>query len=726
MRFPYGSSGCVHRHPICLIFWSLTVISATNLNDLELNRLDQRAFDRPGPAGRQVFASSPEHPIYTWASMPYESNVVSEESHSLLSAPLTDRNVDKRPFAPPSAQEPSLIAFEPLADEQAGSRKRVKHSQEQQVSTRRTPIYYDFMPGASHAHEDSDQAEQPSTPRTPIYYELMPGSSHAQEGSYHTGPSHSSLEGQVNQVDIQTPIQRLPHDLNDPMAGHLSQVAQAAEGPSGSIQSMSPEIRILESVEANPIPAPKPALPQSNSIGLNGKILVPILSEYYQTFSQKLEEIWNEFNGWKVPWQNEHRKQPIGFFNRPNTKDSRIIRILEYPHRNTQKATVIRSLYKNLLSRIHELHLAGSSVPSEHFFHVRNIFDRLEKEILNPETGVPLTGISEATAKGWKKHFSQTEFGEIQEMLIGYFSGKQKGIQSDLAAELIKSYYTDFENDRRALISHHEKLSKVLDASKEIPMEPYFGDRFKFIFNLPDGHRRFKEFLDYGGRLSIPGHSTLDVLQTAFSEFLQEFRQTQDTLHRATERTDHAGLEICLLTYTKLDNMRTMRVLDPAKKHPYSIEGFKPIYNHLIRAVEFLHVAILNQSQLSKEEHEQRRLALLSWVGDQIMKPKDTYPIFGRIQGSLNSPNLKAKMQSGEKLFPPIQLSLIKYFSGSRTTSYPLARYTAAFILAKWYEFHHPKEFENFFFDRFNPCETLAQAEVLKKRYKNPLYYEES
>jgi hypothetical protein len=99
-------------------------------------------------------------------------------------APLTDRNVGKRPFAPPSTQEQSLIAFEPLADEQEGSRKRMKHSQEQQVSTRRTPIYYDFMPGASHAEEDS-QKEQPSTPRTPIYYELMPGSSHAQ-GSYFT------------------------------------------------------------------------------------------------------------------------------------------------------------------------------------------------------------------------------------------------------------------------------------------------------------------------------------------------------------------------------------------------------------------------------------------------------------------------------------------------------------------------------------------------------------
>jgi hypothetical protein len=260
------------------------------------------------------------------------------------------------------------------------------------------------------------------------------------------GPSHLNLEGEVNQVHNQTPMQRIPHDPNVPLAGHPSPVSQAAEGPSSSIQSMSPEIRILESAETNHIQAPKPQNPQSNSIGLNGKILVPILNEYYQTFSKKLEEIWIEFNGWKVPWRNEHQKLPIGFVNRHNTKDLRIIRILDYPHRNTQKAAVIRSLYKTLLSKIHELHLAGSSVPSEHFFHVRNIFDRLDKEILHPENGVPLTGISESTAKGWKERFSQTEFGEIQKMLIEYLSRKKEDIQSDVAAELIKSYYRDLES----------------------------------------------------------------------------------------------------------------------------------------------------------------------------------------------------------------------------------------------------------------------------------------
>jgi hypothetical protein len=72
---------------------------------------------------------------------------------------LTEQNLIERLGDSSVIGEPSKDSFELLADDQAGSRKRIKHSEGQQLSTHKTPIYYEFMPGYLHAH-DGDAARK--------------------------------------------------------------------------------------------------------------------------------------------------------------------------------------------------------------------------------------------------------------------------------------------------------------------------------------------------------------------------------------------------------------------------------------------------------------------------------------------------------------------------------------------------------------------------------------
>jgi hypothetical protein len=257
-------------------------------------------------------------------------------------------------------------------------------------------------------------------------------------------------------------------------------------------------------------------------------------------------------------------------------------------------------------------------------------------------------------------------------------------------------------------------------------MQPYFRARFDFIFSLPDGHARFQTFLDRGNGALFPGHLSYGVFKKVSEKFEQECRTKT---HRTNLRTDHAALQIALLSEKTIKEVQVMRVLDSAKDRPYSIDPFISVYNHLVKSVEFLHVAILSQLKLTRGERNRRRLDVLSWIGEEITKPKESLPVFGMIQENIDSSNLEDKMLSGEKLFGPIQVSLIKYFSSSelaRSGHFPETRFTAAFALASWYEVNHPEEFNNFFFHKQSCCESLEEALELKKSYSHPFYYRDA
>ncbi|KAA1105803.1 hypothetical protein PGT21_020152 [Puccinia graminis f. sp. tritici] len=686
MRFPYGSL-TPHVHPLYFAFWSLTTVSAANLDELDVNRWDQ------GPSARKLFTSSPEYPISSWAPSSHELNVQSEVSnsghHRLSPSPLTEQNLLERLGDSSVIGEPSKDSFELLADDQAGSRKRVKHSQGQQLSTRRTPIYYEFMPGSSHAH-DGDAAHLRSSP-----------------------------EGQVNQGQIQAEVQGvIPLDvLNIPMEHLTSQVAQSVEERAPSTNEMSPKRKISESVETHTTneEASQNVLPPG-LFGAGGQILVPIVYQYYHAFAQKLDS--SDFKRAKVSPQNIHHTLPIGFMIRPGC---RITRILDDSHQRTQNWRLLKKHYKGLLLTIHNFHLRHPGSPAEHMVHVRSIFNRVDKEIFEPENGVPFLGISQFTAKGWKEKFSDTVFEDVQKSLLKYMSSGSTELLPRLASDLIKSYHRDLESNESTLRNHREQLSK-LEASSEIKMQPYFRARFDYIFSLPDGYPRFQAFLDRGEGALFPGHPSYEVFNKVSEKFEQEFRTK---IHRTNLRTDHAALQIAVLSEKTSKDVQVMRVLNSAMDRPYTIEPFMSVYNHLIKSVEFLHVAILGQLELTGGERNRRRLDVLSWISEEITKPKESLPVFGMIQDNIDSSNMEDRMLSGEKLFGPIQVSLIKYFSSSelaRSGHFPETRFTAAFALASWYEVNHPEEFNNFFFHQSSRCENLEEALELKKPYIHPFY----
>ncbi|KAH9454100.1 hypothetical protein PSHT_09337 [Puccinia striiformis] len=678
------------RHPLHLSLWSLTAFSAaTNLSDLEFTQLDQ------GP-----FAATSRPPL--WALFTDRAERLAPDGstskiHSLPTPSLPEQDVLERSAVSSTAHVPSTIHFEPLVDAQASASRKMRYDQGKTLPLPTTPIYYEFMPGSSHL---------PGT-GTPVW-------------------NQPSLSRPIaNMVHNPSPVQApIPLDnLGLPMLNTHSQVNQGSGQPSHFNEGRPLKRKFSGSVEVNRTPVKKssgspPRSPRSGAV----QISVPIIYRYYRALEQKLHS--NDFKVWGVPWQNIHRTLPIGYMMRPNKPGARIMRIIDKSRMKTQPWRVIKPLYKGLIYRIYDTHLERSNNPTEHLMHVRNIFNRINNEIFSPENGVPLLGFSYPTAKGWKADFYETKLGYMQEKISTYLSGETKDQLFSLASELIQTYYRDLERNTPALKSYLEKPIEI-DAPDEVPMEPHFRARFEFIFDLAGGHGHFQEFLNRGGDSWVPNHPRYTLSIESFTNFGREFRMSQQKTHRTNPRTDHASLSIALLLHKKVETTGSMRVLDTTKNRPYGIGPFIAVMNHLIKSVEFFHVAILNQLQITRKESSQRELDLLSWIGKEITQPKDSYPVFGTIQEDMESTNLEARMLGGDKLFGPVQLKLIKYFNTSQLAKslFPETRHTASFLIATWYQIYHTREFNNFFFTHFL-CENLEEAEARKSHLLRPFHHQ--
>ncbi|KAH9454097.1 hypothetical protein Pst134EB_014192 [Puccinia striiformis f. sp. tritici] len=689
------------------IFWSLTIVSASFLDELEHNWWEHGPFAEPANSINELFPSH-EHPISNAASRPlqYESHAASEQSdssrHYLPKSPSNGQNFYDGPTVSPIIDKSLASSFEEetQANEQANPRKRIKHSVGDQSFATETPPPWSFMPGSSGSdHSITSVAIDPIV-------------SHA---------------GEVNQRQPQALLQAqlIPHDKSGgPTVGHHPPTAQAAEEALRSIPRMKrAKSQALKSIKVNHIHVTEVAPPRTHTSRLGAQNTVPIIYEYRKAMVEKLRS--DEYQLPKLPFpdENMHPRLPIGYMMKTRRGGFRLVRILNNSRTNALRWREFHSQYGCLITEIHALHLERRlNTPAEHTMHVENIFKRLNDQLLQLESGVPLMGISRPTARGWDENFSKTQWGEIQEKLAWYFSDTTRALLSSTASELIDSYCKDLENDKSAIELQLENIHQ-LEELNSIRMSPFFEARFDFVFNLPAGDEHFQDFLDHDGAPWIPNQPSYEVFRAISPGFSQEIRSPPQRIHRTNLRTDHAVLPIGLFVHKTDSTPDVMRVLEPIKRLPYDTEHFVSVYNHLIKSVEFLHVSILRQLKMSQEENKKRRLDVLSWVGQEIMNPKESYPVFGTIPENIDLSTLKAQMRAGHRLFGPIQLSLMKYFSSSTLSSlsYPQTTFTAAFLLTSWYEINHPIEFSNFFFNQLH-CRTSEEANHMKSVYFEPCF----
>ncbi|EFP90141.2 uncharacterized protein PGTG_15989 [Puccinia graminis f. sp. tritici CRL 75-36-700-3] len=551
MLVPDGKSSAMRWYHLYLAFLSLASVSAF-LEDLEYDWRDQGPFAELG-------------------------DPINYPGHSTLQSPLTGQQLHKWPSASPVVDGlswPDLQVETPRLDEEPGSRKRKKHSHAHLLPPRETALDSGFMSCSSHPYNRVDSGNVPIPSEKAIAVNPT--------GRNPLVRNDRSLggDGEVNCGQTQTQAEALASLFNSDIAttAHPSQSAEAFVKPSDFRNRKQPRFsKTLDPIERNHIQVTNPFNPSSGTT-------VPIVYEYIQAMSKRLHSRDLRFSN--SAWTAIHATLPLCCKLNESGSASRTIRIIDSSRQQLRRYDVLESLYRNLISMIHDLHLERLNTPVEHIMHVRNIFDRLNGEILNPANGVPLLGTSNPTAKGWKDDFKNTEFGHMQERLAIYFSDGTKAQLPSLASDLIESYYDCQESDESAIRNRFGKI-KDLEELNKIRMDPYLQDRFYFLYNIPATDATFQKFLSSDGGRWLKHHPNYDVFHEASWNF-ENALNSQPKIHRTCRKVNHAVLRIAFLSNDESKN--NMRVLAPPRNLPYSFGPFLSVYNHLIKAVELIHL----------------------------------------------------------------------------------------------------------------------------------------
>ncbi|WAR56340.1 hypothetical protein PtB15_7B188 [Puccinia triticina] len=709
----------LRSHAFLFAFWARTSHSTrTCLHNFEDNWWQLAPSAEPEDPITELFPSLLDCPLSNWASGPNESRMASEilnYPNSVLQPPLTRQDIHQSSQASLTDEEifwRDLQVNTRRSNKELGSRKRIKHSHGHLSFPQETSFYSTVNSGSAHDHGNVKTVPNGAS---------SSGESEVNEGQI---PTQDNMFMLLDELGISTTAHPPPNvrnvaelpapiDSNQPQlsenlkqfesnrvrltqsvspTGDPTQIALTAAEPPISINSDQPKMsRALQKIKHNRIRPTQQAPPASRHSRMGSEIAIPIIYEYDNALEKKLEM--NYLRAVAIPWENMPPLPTVSKL-KEGKHGFRAIRIANNTGKQHQSFVIMKLLYRRLLLQIYNSHLRFLHPPDEHTMHVRNIFDRMDQEIFNPETGVPLWG---RTAKGFKEEFPKYQWGKIQKVLARYLSSspRDKSPLDRLASHLIiRSYYGAHEYDQKTL-GIHLQATQHTDALKKALMDPYFRQRYDFILKLSSGDKKVKKVIKHEGRKWAPDHLSSILYRETALEFEKKFTNSQGKRDQDNEKIKHADLPIVLLLGKKIGTLESMQVLAPptSQQFPYCLRPFLVVYKQLIKVVELLHSKILKQLDITVDQEIQMRKDVLNWIGQEITSPKEGYPVFGKISSEVDYSTLVGQMLAGVPVFGAVQLAMIHYFSTSIKDYFPQAASTAAIVLATWYQFNHPNEF---------------------------------
>jgi hypothetical protein len=364
MRVPDDKSSALRWYHLYLAFLSFASVSSAFLEDLEHDWRDQGPFAELGDPISELFPSLREYHSSNGASKPCESNIAlrisNNPGHSTFQSPPTGQQLHEWPSASSvddGLSLPDLQVETPRLDEELGSRKRMKHSHEHLLPPRETTPS-ESMSCSSHPHNRVDSGNKliPSKKATAVNL----------TGRNPLVRNDRSLsgDGEVNCGQTQTQAQALVSLFNSDIAttAHPSQTAEALVEPSAfRNRKQSQLIKTLAPMERNHIQVTNLFNPSSGTT-------VPIVYEYIQATSKRLHSRDLIFSN--SAWQGMHATLPLCCKLNQSGSASRTIRITDDSRQQLRRYDVLESLYRSLISMIHDLHLERLNTPVEHIMHV--------------------------------------------------------------------------------------------------------------------------------------------------------------------------------------------------------------------------------------------------------------------------------------------------------------------------------------------------------------------
>jgi hypothetical protein len=236
-------------------------------------------------------------------------------------------------------------------------------------------------------------------------------------------------------------------------------------------------------------------------------------------------------------------------------------------------------------------------------------------------------------------------------------------------------------------IAHNYSVpGRPLEKPRQIPVNPYIEARVQFFMKLDEEQDAKYKNLFKKSRIQ-PQDDHLIRSSIALFEKKNDIPNL-----KSRPLSIHPRLLISIYYLQDTPEYGFLLVLKQNDVELFRCREMSIAYKRLLRAVNYIHLGVLDRMDLDGPKRYERRKALFQWLHKTVLEPQTGIPIYGKIK--LNVPNL-APWEDGshrdEELFTPVQVELMKYFS-AQNNPLNLKAYAAS-IFTAWYQLHFSSEY---------------------------------
>ncbi|EFP83705.1 uncharacterized protein PGTG_09418 [Puccinia graminis f. sp. tritici CRL 75-36-700-3] len=436
----------------------------------------------------------------------------------------------------------------------------------------------------------------------------------------------------------------------------------------------------------------KPHLPPGNYFSSRGQLHLQLLREFWEAFRTKVRsKQFDVSTHWTLAKGDDHPDLPFAMIGRPFGSVGKVFRVLRGSSGNTQGSTALGILYKFLIGWIyfqHEELLNRSDLDIPVFAYrlqQQNLLSWLEKEIFEPDNSLPIVGLVNSYPLRWQDE----KIGPIQTILIRYFSQDEREEVSapTTATEILNEFYAQGHR------FDHLAATYRLGVSTKVTTSLDFQDIVSFLLCLieEDGDARNSYFMP--GRINPVSLSGSEVRIFSWYDSVFEGHCDRAGIGDYRLKSMHPKLPMAMYFFNNKSAFPVVRVLRKSERSPLTTVGLVHMFKKLIKAINYLHIEVLERLKIDESEFSSRGINLFQWLFKSIAHPDGSIPVIGIIKIKNNLAPWDDMTDGVLRSFGQVQLKLIEYFSND-DTEFNL-KDAASFITTSWFQDHLPKDFLN-------------------------------
>ncbi|KAA1113659.1 hypothetical protein PGTUg99_016886 [Puccinia graminis f. sp. tritici] len=511
-----------------------------------------------------------------------------------------------------------------------------------------------------------------------------PGQSHTPDPTSISGANqinqyNSEIDKSPNPVEI--PISEIPPLSSSDDSGRNNESSQLSAAGTPSTRPLDNTENDQVQREPDRTVAMKLYLDLTQNsprfLGGSGRLSIAILSDHHNIFVKlvNLREFVSVHSPHNVPYSTD---VPFALVRSLEVKGGFVFRVFDRSNGRVQGAHTMAGFHYNLIKwlyRVHERMLNELDIQTYVLYsQQKKLFAWLHDLIFTPLEGAPIMGLKISARPKWEPEDTP---GPAKLKLLEFFAQHKNEEQVSFltAFDLIDLFY-----------KHHPLPGRPLEQPRKIPVDPYIEARVQFFLKLDEDQDAKYQNLFKKSRIQPQDDHLI-------RSSIELFEKKNDIPNLKSQTLSiHPRLLISIYYLQETPEYGFLLVLKQNDVELFRCREMSIAYKRLLRAMNYIHLAILDRMNLDSPERYERRKALFQWLHKNVVEPQTGIPIYGKIK--LNVPNL-APWEDGsyrdEELFTPVQVELMEYLSSQNNPVNLKAH--AASIFTAWYQLHFSSEF---------------------------------